>query len=136
MKQKCYSRHSDTVTSRYRAKQQQNFHMYEKLPGLHTIFLVPSTIHLNYWTPGDRLCPVLPLFFTKTSSHVCGLFVPMGLPLTCAYLSVVTYFMRPCGLVYAYQRSGKKHTTPILNMNQTTKCQNPEPFSNYYTIKY
>jgi len=42
-----------------------NVQLYEKQT-TPAIFLVPSTINLNYWTASDRFSPVLSLFFTKT----------------------------------------------------------------------
>ena len=56
-------RHS--VPSRYRVMQLPNVQLYEKQT-TPAIFLVPSTINLNYWTASDRFSPVLSLFFTKT----------------------------------------------------------------------
>ena len=47
-----------SVPSRYRVLQIQNVQLYERQP-TPAIFLVPSTINLNYWTASDRPSPTL-----------------------------------------------------------------------------
>jgi hypothetical protein len=116
----------------YRVMQLANLQLYEKQP-TPALLLFPSTINLNYWTASDRLSPMLPLFFTKNSSHFCRLFTTLSLPWSyCNYLTTVLCFMTSCGLVYAYKPLWKEYTLPVLNINQIIQFQNPEHLQYYY----